>query len=101
MSQPPLFPTAPTPIELTLPAVQFGPVACRIGSIQSLLRSAETLRVQSVEEAQVSPRIKEPLYALENGERIIVTSRKNVARPADVDGVLYRISKPYDGMWIS
>tara|TARA_R110002049_G_scaffold66689_1_gene173973 strand:+ start:2848 stop:6162 length:3315 start_codon:yes stop_codon:yes gene_type:complete len=100
MSQTHLFPTATAPTELKLPSIQFGPIPCRIGSIQSLLRSAETLCVQGIEEMHVSPRIKEPLYTLENGERVIITSRKNVTRPAGVDGVLYRTGDE-PGQWHS
>ena len=39
---------------------------------------------------KVSARIKEPLYRLASAEQIIVTERKQVERPQEVDGVLER-----------
>ncbi|EHK55623.1 DEAD/DEAH box helicase family protein [Allomesorhizobium alhagi] len=38
----------------------------------------------------MSARTAEPLFELSDGERVIVTSRKNIARPHDVDALLLR-----------
>jgi superfamily II DNA or RNA helicase len=86
--------------ELQLPQIQLGPISCGIGSVQCVLRPAETQRVTSVGETRISPRLKEKLYTLENGQRIVVTARRKLARPSEADGVLYRTTAN-DAAWLN
>ncbi|MFL6846316.1 MAG: DEAD/DEAH box helicase [Allosphingosinicella sp.] len=87
MAQPDLFAPAE---ELELPQLLYGPVRSTIGVIQCVLRPPRTVPARPAGETNVSPRIKEPLFALPDGEKIVVTSRKSATRPADVDGLLWR-----------
>jgi superfamily II DNA or RNA helicase len=60
----------------------------RLGQIWHQLRPEFTAQVVEVTEVSISPRIKEPLYRLESGERLVITSRPKIARPEGADGVL-------------
>ncbi len=87
-----------TQIPLTLPgeqlAVKVPPLEVRlsysIGQLRHVIAAGGTFRVTGTMEAQISPRRKETVYDLENGERIIITSRATLDRPREVDGVLRR-----------
>ncbi|WP_197424084.1 DEAD/DEAH box helicase [Bradyrhizobium valentinum] len=61
-----------------------------LGQIRHVLRSEVEARVNGISEIKVSARIKEPLYRLDNGESVVITERRQLARPEDVDGVLQR-----------
>lgn len=76
--------------KLALPVLQLGPYTLRIGQVRCVLRKAEVIEATRSADVQVSPRIKEPSFALANGETVIVTTRKGITRPADVAGVLFR-----------
>ena len=73
---------------LELPAVRYGPIRVAIGVVEAILRPASAVEAKRVGEIQVSARLKEPLYQAANGERLVVTTRKNIARPGEADGVL-------------
>lgn len=87
------------PPKLKLPPLQVAYVHS-IGAIYYLLDSGSERDIQSIEEIQVSPRVKENLYILSDGQRIIVTERKKLIRPSDVDGVMQTISGA-ESRWIS
>ena len=76
------------PETIELPRLDIGPVAHALGQIHHVLRNAEKVIVKEITDVQVSPRIREPLYRLSNGEHIVVTERRSIARPEDVDGIL-------------
>lgn len=88
MGQMLLIPREEVPQTLNLPPIEVGPISHALGQIRHVMRPAETVLVIDVTEVQVSPRVKEPLYLFGNGERVVVTSRRQVARPAEADGVL-------------
>lgn len=75
---------------LNLPALRYGPVRVRVGNIEAILRPASTVDVKREGEVIVSARLKEPLYRTDDGERLMVTARRNIARPKEIDGVLIR-----------
>jgi superfamily II DNA or RNA helicase len=62
----------------------------KLGQIRHVMRQSATVGVETIAEFAVSPRIKEPLYRLDNGESIVLTERKKLVRPSSVDGVLQR-----------
>lgn len=77
------------PRAVDLPELIYGPVRLSIGDIYCALRQAEKCSATPLGQISISARLKEPLYSLPSGEKIIVTARKRVERPADVDGVLH------------
>lgn len=74
---------------IDLPALEVV-AAHELGQIRHVLRAGMTVEVASVADIKVSVRIKEPLYRLANGENVIVTERRKLARPEEADGVLQR-----------
>lgn len=74
---------------IELPALEVGPISQSIGNIHHVLRNAETASIDEISEVQISPRIREPLYLLSNGERIVITRRRHVSCPPGADGVLH------------
>lgn len=59
-----------------------------IGTVRHQLRPAQQVAVRAVTAVRISPRIEQPLWELDNGERVVVTTRSGVALPAGADGVL-------------
>ncbi|WP_372784806.1 DEAD/DEAH box helicase [Phenylobacterium sp.] len=90
MAQPGLFADEAPAVELKLPQLTYGPVKAAAGQIRAVLRNAETVSAILVDEVHVSARVKEPLYTLPSGERVVVTSRRAAQRPKDADGLLLR-----------
>lgn len=88
------------PIVLDLPPLNYGPVPARIGTIQIVLRAAQSVTATPRGEIAVTARTKESSYALPTGEIVIITPRKKLDRPSDVDGVLHQAA---DGKlsWLS
>jgi len=78
------------PEEITLPDLRYGPTRLAIGVVECLLRSAISAQAMRLDEVQVSPRLKEPAYSLPNGEKIVITTRRHITRPKEIDGVLLR-----------
>lgn len=74
---------------IDLPALEVGPIRHAIGEFRHVLRKPGELVVEEIIEVPISPRIKEPLFRLSNGERIVVTARRNLNRPQEADGVLH------------
>ena len=76
-----------------LPAIEVAPINCSVGKIHHFIRPAITTHINEIKEINISPRRKEPIFSLSNGERIILTTKKNIEHPLNVDGVLYKNSK--------
>lgn len=75
-------------IRLDLPQLAYGPIRTPIGSIHCVLRNAEVIEAVLVGEAHISPKVKEPLYELPSGSRLIVTARRQVELPPEAHGAL-------------
>ena len=88
MRQPLLIRRDDRPETVALPPLEVGPITHAIGQIRHVLRNAEQVVVEEITDVHVSPRVKEPLYRLSNGEHVVVTERRSVARPEIADGVL-------------
>lgn len=58
------------------------------GRIRHVLRQGAEVEILERHEVRITSRTTLPILHLANGERVLVTSRPNVARPAGVDGVL-------------
>lgn len=86
--------------KLELPPIEYGPVKKTLGYIHHILTEGKTVDVTSIEEVQVSPRCKENLYTLSDGQRIVVTKRTNCPRPSIADGVL-RVNDEGKLKWLS
>lgn len=61
---------------------------CSIGKIRHQLQPAITTRVVNETLVNVSPRVRERLWLLECGSRVLLTDRPNVALPDGVDGII-------------
>ncbi|MED5609500.1 DEAD/DEAH box helicase family protein [Pseudomonas sp. JH-2] len=72
----------------TLPAIVFEE-RYSIGVVRHQIRPALQVSLVTETSINVSARIKQPLRRFDNGERVIVTSRKDVQLPDGVDGVLF------------
>ncbi len=92
-------PTIDKPNLLELPPLELQATE-PIGQIRHVLQHAGSVKVRKIELIQTSPRLTDDLYHLENGQRIIVTSRKRLSRPARVDGVI-QIEENGTGKWLS
>jgi superfamily II DNA or RNA helicase len=85
---------------LDMPPLMFGPVAHPVGYIWHVIRPATTQDIASASEVPISARLKEPLYTLSNGERIVVTARRQIKeRPPEADGIL-RIDSDKKPQWL-
>jgi superfamily II DNA or RNA helicase len=80
-------------VDIELPQIVYGPLRVGAGTIQCVLRGSQNVRVSLAGEIFISPRVKETLHALPNGEVIIITARRLKIRPPGVDGVLLRDNK--------
>ncbi|MDH1659877.1 DEAD/DEAH box helicase family protein [Stenotrophomonas sp. GD03777] len=58
------------------------------GTVRHQLRPAADVVVRAVTSVKISPRVEQPLWELDTGERIVVTSRSGVVIPDGADGVL-------------
>lgn len=61
---------------------------CSIGRIRHQLQPAITTQVVNETWVNVSPRVRERLWSLECGGRVLLTDRANVALPDGVDGII-------------
>ena len=72
--------------------LQLPPIEVRatdaLGSVRHVIRAGDSLVVEKTETIKISARGSGQLYELKGGERVVVTDRTNVERPASVDGVL-------------
>jgi superfamily II DNA or RNA helicase len=78
------------PITLDIPQLSYGPISSGAGTMQLVLRTSERVKATPHGEVTISARTKESSYVLPSGEIVIVTTRKKIDRPADVDGVLHQ-----------
>lgn len=88
------------PSSIKIPSIQFGPISHAIGEIFHVLEEGGDRSVTSIEEIKVSPKRKEKVYKLANGQAIIITDKKTLNRPESVDGVLC-INDPKKPKWLS
>lgn len=91
MDQPQLFTDESQATSLDVPALEVGPIRFPVGELRLVLRPAQTLAVEAVSQIAVSPRLSEPLYTLQNGERVIVTARAKLELPEGVTGILGKL----------
>ena len=71
-----------------------------VGIARQLLRVSRTEKITTIEKFHVGPRSFEVCWVLEDGERLIVTKKSKLERPAEFDGVLRRLdSDKYE--WLS
>jgi len=64
-----------------------------VGKIIHIIRPEKYVQVVSQNQINISPRIRENLYVLDNGENIIISDRKIKTRPDGVDGILIKTSE--------
>ncbi|PPC74209.1 type III restriction endonuclease subunit R [Pokkaliibacter plantistimulans] len=62
---------------------------CSVGKIRHQLQPAIKTRVINETLVNVSPRIRERLWLLECGSRVLLTNRPNVTLPDGVDGIIH------------
>lgn len=79
------------PFPILLPDLDIEPIIKSIGRIYYRLENEGIKQIIALEEIQISPRAKEVVYVLEDGKRIIVTQRKKIITPADIDGIILDI----------
>lgn len=75
--------------QLQIPQLTCSPVRTSIGSIHCVFKEAQVAEAFAIGEVNTSPKVREPLYQLPTGEKVIITTRKYVERPPGVDGLLY------------
>ncbi len=73
--------------KIKLPPLIFGKLKRSIGYVQIELVSSYETVITSITEVQVSPRKKEKMYELSDGQRVLITDRK-IDMPSGVDGIL-------------
>ena len=81
--------TAPQPNTFVLPTLELGPIRHNLGQIRHILDFGGTKEIVSIEDFNTSPRIVEKLYILSDGQKIVVTNKKKLPLPIDIDGVLH------------
>jgi len=81
-----------TPRSLDLPPLAYGPVRMSVGEIHCVLQSAQSVLASPQGNAAISKKVQQPVFELPSGEKIILTKRKRVSRPAGIDGVLFETS---------
>ena len=85
---------------LAIPPLVYGPITHPIGYLWHVIRPAAAHDVTSVSDVRISPRLKERLYTLPDGEQIVLTSRRSIKeRPTEADGVL-RMDGEGNAHWI-
>ncbi|MCX6736416.1 MAG: DEAD/DEAH box helicase family protein [Candidatus Parcubacteria bacterium] len=77
------------PNMLFLPPLEFGPIKHSIGIISHVLDLGGNKVISRTEEFFTSPRVRETLYVLDDGQKILITKKKKLELPRDVDGVLF------------
>ena len=85
---------------LTLPHLEIKTVKHSIGLIRHVLLNGGDKEVINESNIQISSRRKAKLVELSDNQKIVISKRKNVARPADVNGVLY-VDKNKNLSWLS
>jgi hypothetical protein len=73
-----------------IPPLEYGPVPFAIGRLYCQLKPGGMVQAEMAGECYISPRIKEPVYNLPTGEKIVVTTRRIIRRPNSIDGILFR-----------
>lgn len=76
--------------KLLLPALDVGPIPFAIGHLRHVLAPKREFVVEGTAEVAITARSKETAYRLVDGPTVIVTDRRQLVRPPDIDGVLRR-----------
>src|ERR1039457_293344 len=85
---------------LDMPPLVLGPVAHSLGYFWHVIQPAGSLDITAASEVFISPRRKERLYTVANGEKIILTTRRQIKeRPPEADGVL-RVNDDGNAQWL-
>lgn len=74
---------------LKLPPLEVVSDELYLGSVSHIIDNGGKKRIVEVGEVQISPRCSEKFYLLSDGQKIIVTNKKQIKRPIEIDGVLY------------
>ena len=61
---------------LFLPPLEFGPIKHSIGNIRHIVNSGGLKEILNTQEFKTSPRLKEKLYTLSDGQKIIITNKR-------------------------
>lgn len=72
---------------LTIPQLEFS-LNLSVGEVFHILDHGGLKEIISEEQILISAKSKEKLYILSDGSKVIVTSRKRIQRPTNIDGVL-------------
>lgn len=85
---------------LTLPALAIRPRKHSIGSLHYVIAPANTVEVREIDEVRITPRRREVVYTLADGQKILVTKQNRLARPPEIDGIL-RLDDAGKSSWIA
>ena len=75
---------------LTLPPIQTWSKRYTFGRVMYVLRPEETLEIVGSSDMAISARRTATVFKLSNGESVVILEKKLAARPAHIDGILYR-----------
>lgn len=79
-------------LEFALPEIVYGPRNYGAGFALQLLRPARTATIYTVEQVAVGPKSNAECMVFKDGERVVLTEKTKLERPAGVDGVLRKLS---------
>lgn len=74
---------------INLPPLEYVSTKYTLGSIGHILDMGGQKEVLNTSQITISPRIKETVYHTTDGQSLIITKRKKLDRPDEIDGVLY------------
>lgn len=77
------------PAPILLPPIEIIPISKSIGIIHHRLKNGGLKQIISLSEVSLSAKIKERVYILDDGQKIIVTKRKKITPPLGIDGILF------------
>jgi superfamily II DNA or RNA helicase len=86
--------------QIKIPSLEVGVIPDALGHIWHSLDSGGVKTITSLEQIRISPRCKENVGLLDDGQKLIITTRKKLVRPAEIDGVL-QIDGEEEPVWIS
>ncbi len=86
--------------KITLPKLLLGPIKYNIGTAYHLISDEQSVEIVTISEVKISSRISEKLIELDNGEKIVFTTRKKIELPEIADGVI-RVTEKGLYKWLS
>lgn len=76
-------------MKINLPNISITPIKVSLGEVHHVLRMAEEVDVLDTDLINISPRIKEFVYTLSNGEKLLVLNTlRKIDIPQGVDGII-------------